>query len=236
MGLRFNGSTDWAKSSQNIYDQNNQLSLFAWFRVPNTASNSVNDRLIELGGYLDRSGAGFEFTGPTGIRAQIYRETFNYYLSVGTFTFAYNTWFCGLITSNVAGPENRVRFEADEVGQTNNGAARTASAEDFYLGVQAEGVGSSHGECDIAELCIWEGHLVTQSEYAFLLAGLSPNQIAPGSITGYWPLIDNAGPVIGTDTLQLNGTSWTGHPNITYPTPSDQVPVLRTANPQVLQR
>jgi hypothetical protein len=176
------------------------------------ASNNDN-LMIQLykhntGSPLDRIRAVGYGSGATVFRTRLKLQTLSvgtWYAITGVFT---NSTTYEIYVDAAAGNEN-----------LNTGTVTLATLTQFDVGSFRAGAGT-YGNGDIAEVAVWDAAL-TVPEITSLAARVSPQQIRPGNLVAYAPLMGKSSPepelVSGLSLTLTNTPAEAVHPRVFRP-------------------
>lgn len=230
MAFSFDGAGDFMVSPA-VFNDDDFVSISFWVRVPAGHGNISNDRLFELGGAgTGDGGIGLEMTGTTQYRALIWETTTPHFL--GNFSFTLDKWHHVAIVSDASAPDSRFYVDNSEIGN-NTTDARVTTQTEFVVAARQLIPANNQTKCEIADLAIWQGHLLTAGERAQLAAGFSPKLVRLPT-SGY-DLIRDANDYAGGQNLTITNAVPFAHPPIIYPSaPIIGIPVAAVggvANP-----
>ncbi len=204
MSVVFNGTTQFLFSDQTFSVLTTPCTISVWFKADNVTATAtlaaIDFHAVASYRVLGALDAGGNVAGDP-VRAYAYNGTA---FGIATTTTGYpaTTWThaCGTFASSTS----RTAFinggskgtNTDSMTGTVNeltiGARRSASAVGFFAG-------------KIAQVAIWNT-VLSDAQIAALASGTNPTAISPGSLIAYYPLLGDATPSVGTETLQNVGS------------------------------
>lgn len=218
MARSFNGTTQFLRRTEAIITVV-PLSFSAWVNFSSNANGTVFSitSAVDDVNYL----TGFYYQ-PTA-EFWTYHSSAGVSWSAGALTVTTGVWVhvAGVFSSNSSRTTyvNGVAAAANTFACSNiSGASRTS----IGLLDRASPFGYFPGR--IAELGIWSAAL-TAAEVKALANGITPPQIRPASLAGYWPLGGRHGEYDVDrwrnkyDMTAQNSPTWADHPRIVYPQP-----------------
>lgn len=218
----FDGTGDFIVSPT-AFNDNAQISVAFWFRIPSGSSNSTNDRIFELGGN-DTNDGGIDVeigggTQPT-IDVRVWPTSNSFANLVNDRSLNFNQWYHAVITSDTTGPSNRYSEDGIFIGNNDNETRGTVQTE-LTLGAANDAPTTLQSECILAEFGIWHGVILSAAEITALSLGYSPRLISPQNLVGYYPLIGRTSPEIelmaGNDGVVNGNPTAFPHPSMIYP-------------------